>query len=238
MSICVINPQRGKSDPLLPPTGILAVNPADSSSFANLAKRHLLEKSFLFNAQLFANQHFFLAGPAVGAPMATLCLEKLIALGARRIVVYGWCGSLSPKLRIGDLFVPTDGLSEEGVSRHYPVPADWSEDALRLALTDDLMQKGYRPQHGSIWTTDAVYRETREKVARYGEQGLMAVDMEYTALRTVAAFRQVSVAAVMLVSDELFHLEWAPQFLQKKFRAHSHCLLADICNTFQPVEAP
>jgi uridine phosphorylase len=238
MSICVINPQRGKSDPHLPPCGILAVNPADSSSFANTAKRHSLEKQFLFNAQLFSNPHFFLAGPAVGAPMATLCLEKLIALGARRVVVYGWCGSLSRKLRIGDVFVPTDGLSEEGVSRHYPAPEGWSENALRLCLEEDLLRMGHRPQHGPIWTTDAVYRETREKVDLYGGQGFMAVDMEYTALRAVAAFRQVSLAAAMLVSDELFHPQWTPQFLQKKFRTQSHRLLADLCSTFHPIETP
>ena len=230
MSTCLINPQRGKGEPQLPPTGVLAVNPSDASCFAALAKERLLKKFFLFNAQLYSNQNLFLAGPAVGAPMAVLCLEKLIALGARRIVVYGWCGSLSADLRVGDLFLPTAGLSEEGVSRHYPAVDGCPDDAtLRLSLGEALKRYDYRAQSGPIWTTDAVYRETREKVARYGGQGIMAVDMEYTALRAVAAFRQVNLAAVMMVSDELFHPEWAPQFQYKKFRADSQRLLATLC---------
>jgi uridine phosphorylase len=229
MSECIINPVRSGNEPELPPTGILAVNPADSSCFAGLADRYGLTRLALFHAQLYGNATFFLAGPAMGAPMAALCLEKLIALGARRIFVYGWCGSLHPSLTIGDLFVPTGGLSEEGTSAHYPVTGNDDDDSLRLRLLDALTRMGHLPAQGRIWTTDAVYRETREKVERYGAQDIRAVDMEYTALRAVAAFRRVNLAAIMLVSDELFHRHWAPRLHQKQFRAHSRRLLAHLC---------
>jgi hypothetical protein len=53
--------------------------------------------------------------------------------------------------------------------------------------------------------------------------------MEYTALRTVAAYRQISLAAVMMVSDELFHAEWAPRFQYKQFRSESRQLLDQLC---------
>lgn len=230
MSDCIITPMRNRNEPELPPTGILAVNPADSSSFAGLAGgRYGLIRQSLFHAQLYGNNAFFLAGPAVGAPMAAICLEKLIALGARRIIVYGWCGSLHPSLAAGELFVPTGGLSEEGTSGHYQGADGGDDDTLRSRLVGALIQAGHVPRQGRIWTTDAVYRETREKVARYGAQGILAVDMEYTALRAVAAFRRVSLAAVMLVSDELFHGEWAPRMQHKQFRAHSRHLLENLC---------
>ena len=38
--------------------------------------------------------------------MAVMALEKLIALGAKNIIVCGWCGSLSQKLKIGDILLP------------------------------------------------------------------------------------------------------------------------------------
>ncbi|ADW19096.1 purine or other phosphorylase family 1 [Desulfobulbus propionicus DSM 2032] len=237
MLSCVINPSAHKGDPRLPPTGILAVNPSDSSCLAEFSKHYQLRQHFLFNSRLYSNDFLFLAGPAVGAPMAALCLEKLIALGARNIVVYGWCGSLSPFLAAGDLFLPTSGLSEEGTSGHYPVPKDRQEDSLfHRSLLQQLQHHGHNPQQGSIWTIDAVYRETREKVERYAAQGILAVDMEYTALRTVAAFRQVDLAAVMLVSDELFHHPWTPKFSQKRFRTASATILAELCTLVQSGE--
>lgn len=238
MSDCIINPTRSKGDPELPATGILAVNPADSSCFSSLARRHGLARHAFFHAHLYGNDTFFLAGPAVGAPLAAICLEKLIVLGARRILVYGWCGSLHPSLVAGDLFIPTGGLSEEGTSNHYPGVAGNDDGALRLRLIDALTgTDGFdRPKQGRIWTTDAVYRETREKVARYGAQGMLAVDMEYTALRAVAAFRHVSLDAVMLVSDELFHRDWSPRMHLKRFRSRSRRVLECLCALIQQGE--
>ncbi|MBM9536832.1 nucleoside phosphorylase [Desulfobulbus alkaliphilus] len=229
---CVINPQRLPGEPQLPATGILAVNPSDKHSFSHLAQRYDLQRSFLFNAHLYASDRFFVAGPAVGAPMAAICLEKLIVLGASKIVLYGWCGSLTPALRVGDVFVPTSAFSEEGTSSHYQVKevvADVLSDVLAAALAT----WGLEPKKGCIWTTDAVYRETREKIKRYSADGILAVDMEFAALQAVARFRGVSLAAVLLVSDELYAAEWNPNYRQKNFRACSHNLLARLCNFMQ-----
>jgi uridine phosphorylase len=209
--------------------GILAVNPSDTSCFNALAQRYDLQRHFLFNANLYYGNSLFLAGPAVGAPMAAICLDKIIALGATRIILYGWCGALLPSLRISDLFVPTSAWSEEGTSAHYQHSAASFDQSLQNTLLDILTTGGYRPKQGPIWTTDAVYRETREKIERYGAEGVMAVDMEYAALRAVAAFRQVSLAAVMLVSDELFHQEWASRIAHKSFRADSKNMLDRLC---------
>jgi len=229
MTTCVINPHRNKGEPQLPPVGILTVNPSDSSCFAELAKRYGLQKHFLFNSNLYSGNSLFLAGPAVGAPMAAICLEKIIAMGAMQIILYGWCGSLTPSLRIGDLFMPTSSLSEEGTSVHYPHTVAGGDDSLHTSLLEVLTTKERSLQQGAIWTTDAVYRETRDKVANYASQGVKAVDMEYAALKAVAGFRHVHFAAVMLVSDELFHQEWTPRFVQKSFRSDSKKILDRLC---------
>ena len=231
MSDTVITPRREKGDPQLPITGILSLNPSDCPTMQALAKEHGLRRHFLFNAQLYCNEQFFVAGPAVGAPMAALCLEKLIALGAQRIVVYGWCGSLSTKLRIGDLFLPSSGLCEEGTSTHYPVSQPWA-GSLHTELGNRLQQAGVQPSLGPIWTTDALYRETWDKVESYAGKGIMAVDMECTALHSVAAFRGVRLGAALLVSDELFDGQWRPGFSRPQFRKQSRHLLRLLISLF------
>jgi uridine phosphorylase len=155
-----------------------------------------------------------LAGPFIGAPHAVIALEKLIVLGARRILVLGWCGSLQPDLKIGDLVIPDRAIPEEGTSQHYPLPhgAPRSDSRLNRVLEISLVEQGFTFTRGEIWTTDAIYRETPEKVRRYQEKGVLAVEMEISALLTVAAYRSVSLAGLLVVSDELSDLKWRPGF--------------------------
>ena len=162
---------------------------------------------------------YFMAGPAVGAPMAVLAMEKLIALGGRRFIVFGWCGSISSSLSVGDVLLPTWAVSEEGTSKHYPVNnRPEASTALRNMLAGHLTDATMPHVEGPIWTTDAPYRETSEQVDSYAGQGVMGVDMEFSALCTLAAFRDVEMAALMLVSDELWHPEWKPGFKNRSFK--------------------
>lgn len=232
MSEVVVHPSRGKNEPQLPACGLLLVNPAEARQAAQIAGREGWERYFLFHSNLhqrIQSPPMFWAGPAVGAPMAVICLEKLIALGARRIIVSGWCGSLQPHLGVGELVLPTWGVSEEGTSGHYPVAGrSESSPRLRKDLKDFFAATGKELNEGPIWTTDALYRETREKVVRYGQQGILGVDMECSALIQVAAFRRVELVAVLMVSDLLWQDPWQPAFQSKDFRNRSQELVSDL----------
>ena len=164
-----------------------------------------------------------LAGPFLGAPHAVMGLEKLIALGAERVLVLGWCGSLAPSLKIGDLVIPTHAVSEEGTSQHYPLPSKIpsSDPWLNQILEGALKEKEASFTKGAIWTTDAVYRETPEKVRAYQQQNILAVEMEMSALMTVSSYRSVQLAALLVVSDELFELKWRPGFSNQRLKTRS-----------------
>lgn len=231
MSEVVVHPGRGKNEPHLPAMGLLLVNPAEAGHAAQISAQKGWSRHFLFHSNLYLAQAppLFWAGPAVGAPMAVICLEKLIALGASRVIVCGWCGSLRTDLGVGELVLPTRAVSEEGTSAHYPVAgAVESSFRLRQALADFFAGRGIKLREGVVWTTDALYRETREKVVRYGKEGVLAVDMECSALLQVAAFRGIELAAVMMVSDLLWQESWQPGFQGKEFRRRGQGLVADL----------
>jgi uridine phosphorylase len=161
-----------------------------------------------------------LAGPFIGAPQAVLGLERMIARGARRIWVTGWCGSLQSDLRIGDLVMPLEALSEEGTSRHYPTAesSPKTDPHLSQAVRTAVNHRGGSCRSGRLWTTDAPYRETRRSVRAFQEAGILAVDMEMSALLAVAAFRGVRLAALLVISDELFDLTWRRGFSSPSLR--------------------
>jgi hypothetical protein len=59
-----------------------------------------------------AGYPFSVIASPMGAPMAVMLLEQLIALGARRLLYLGFCGALVPSYRIGDLFLPLHAIRE------------------------------------------------------------------------------------------------------------------------------
>jgi len=236
----IINPGREKGEPGLPAAGMLLINPAEAEAGLRLAQKKGGRQHFLYNSRLVLvpaappADSFFLAGPAVGAPMAVLSLEKLVALGGRRMIVYGWCGSLSETLRTGDVLLPTWALSDEGTSAHYPLNSRPESHAYtRQLLADRLTAQGLQVRSGPLWTTDAPYRESVAQVKQLGGQGILGVDMEYGALAAAAAFRKVDLTAVLLVSDELWSGTWKPGFRNKAFKKKSADILhflADFCS--------
>jgi purine-nucleoside phosphorylase len=236
----IINPVREKSESELPAAGMLLINPAEAEAGLRLGKIRNGRLHFLFNSRLLlvpaspAAGPFFMAGPAVGAPMAVLTLEKLVALGARRVIVYGWCGSLNDRLLTGNILLPTWAISDEGTSAHYPLNRQpESHASTRKLIKDGLTAQGLTVCSGPVWTTDAPYRESIAQVGRLGGQGVLGVDMEYAALVAAAAFREIELTAVLLVSDELWSGKWNPGFRSKAFKKKSSSLLhflADFCS--------
>jgi len=234
----VMHPVRARREKKIPEMGFLFVNPAEASYAVNKVVTEGGGKRFLFNSTLCVHgeREFFVAGPAVGAPMAVLSMEKLVVLGARKIVMVGWCGALRRDLRAGDVLLPGQALCGEGTSRHYrqnpePEPSANVLGWLRAALS----RAGMAWQEGRVWSTDAPYRESRDLVAKLlRDQKIAAIDMEYSALCTVALFRGIEFGACMLVSDELWQSEWKPGFATLPFRQKSQHLSELLLDGYGP----
>jgi len=220
---CLLSPERGKNEPEIFGTTILCPNPAELHRLERLTKKYTVRQLFMYNARLWQvkadGEEFCICGPAVGAPMAVLALEKLIALGSRRIIVLGTCGALAKSLAIGDIILPVSSVSEEGTSGHYPLSEEpFASATLGERLRSALEHRDIPTTSGKIWTTDAPYRETRKKIMAYTAAGMLAVDMEFSALVTVARFRKIQLAAVMVVSDIVCGDQWLSGFSSKIFK--------------------
>jgi purine-nucleoside phosphorylase len=162
-----------------------------------------------------------LVGPLVGAPYAVMILESLVAGGVCKVVYFGWCGAISPEIGIGDILVPTSAIIDEGTSRHYLNGnkfASQPSESLVNMITAVLRQKGLSYREGPIWSTDAIFRETKDKVRKYQTQKVLAVEMETSALFSVGNYHQIDLAAILVVSDELSTLKWRTGFKEKRFK--------------------
>ena len=71
-----------------------------------------------------------------------------------------------------------------------------------------LEERGVPFTAGKVWTTDAIYRETRQKVDRRKAEGCLVVEMEAAAFFAVARFRGIRFAQLLYGGDDLSGAEW------------------------------
>jgi purine-nucleoside phosphorylase len=224
----IIRPLKGNGDPRVSPDVLMVTIPSELKYLVRLSRAKeapftIMNIFRLYQIEDGSEAPLTISGPFFGAPQAVIALEKLIVLGAKRIWVLGWCGSLQPTLRIWHLIIPTAAISEEGTSSHYPIgekPLE-SDSKLNRILEKELKRNSFPFTKGPIWTTDALYRETPNKVKQYQAQGILAVEMEISALMAVTHYRSIAMAALLVVSDELFALKWRPGFSDPLMRKRS-----------------
>ena len=163
---------------------------------------------------------------AVGAPAAVLCLESLIASGAKQVIILGFCGSLNPRYPIKNVVCVSKALSEEGTSKHYfPLKKYYrSSNTLKRSLEKTLSSRSLPFLEGSIVSTDAPFRETKEWLDRKQKIRIDLVDMETSAVFSLAEYYGLKAAALMIVSDEIWSGVWrkdfSSSFLEEKMKKY------------------
>jgi purine-nucleoside phosphorylase len=225
----IIQPRRGRNEAALPELALLVVNHAEAQLALAIARRRGGIPRSLAHAGLLVDKHdrFCLAGPALGAPAAVILMEKLVALGVKRLVLFSCCGSLDPSLSIGNILVADRAVIGEGVSRWYGRTGQVLADPDMIgSLENVLLAAEMSWRRGVLWSTDAPYRERRSELLELREYfGVAGVDMECSALYSLAAFRSVAVAALFLISDELWTNRWRPGFTSDSFKKRSRMVL-------------
>ena len=141
----------------------------------------------------------------LGAPYCVSIFEEIIALGAKKIILCGSCGCLDSSIADYSIIIPTSAIRDEGTSYHYAPESDEIELDKNIILSfEKTLSKLKIPYFkGKTWTTDALYRETSEKVAKRKSQGAIVVDMECSAMAAFASFRDIEFGQIFYGADDL-----------------------------------
>ena len=146
----------------------------------------------------------------VGAPACIVQYEELFAMGLEKVVVFGTCGVLDSKIDDLAIIIPNAAIRDEGTSYHYMKASD--EVKTNPKYVDEFIklldEHKYSYTIGKTWTTDAPYRETRNKVLKRKEQGCVCVDMESSAIFALAEFRNKEVFQFFYAADNLDSAKW------------------------------
>ena len=139
----------------------------------------------------------------VGAPLVVGFMEKAIAMGGKKFIACGGSGVLNSDLTVGHLLIPTSAVRDEGTSYHYLPPAFeiHLNPGVVKRIESVVRSEGLQYLLTKTWTTDAFYRETKARVARYKQAGCACVEMEASALAAVAEFHGVEFGAMFYGGD-------------------------------------
>ncbi|MCR5231011.1 MAG: nucleoside phosphorylase [Acholeplasmatales bacterium] len=161
----------------------------------------------------YKGQRFALFQSLVGSPLCTIQYEDIMAMGSKRIILLGNCGVLDKSIEDCGIIIPTSALRDEGTSYHYLKASDIIEvnKKYKEEFKEVLKEYGYPYVEGRTWTTDAPYRETKDKVVLRKKQGAICVEMECSAMQALCDFRKNEFFQFFYAGDNLDHSNWEPR---------------------------
>jgi uridine phosphorylase len=157
------------------------------------------------NGQKVALMH-----PGVGGSLAGGFLEELIACGGRKFMACGGAGVIVDTIDMGAVIIPSSAVRDEGTSYHYLPPSrevEMQPEIIKV-IEQTLEKRDIPYQLGKTWTTDGLYRETREKVLLRREEGCITVEMEVASFLAIAQFRSVQFGQILYGGDDVSGELW------------------------------
>ena len=154
----------------------------------------------------FNGKRVSVQGTGMGMPTTGIYAHELIGLGAKRLIRVGTCGAYQANLNIGDVIIAMTASTDSSLNKHvfnqkdfaptahYPLLAKAVEAANAMGLTVNV---------GNILSSDSFYNAQPEHWHKWAEYGVLGVEMETSALYTIAAKHQVEALSILTVSDSL-----------------------------------
>ena len=144
-----------------------------------------------------------------GAATTVCFLEELAHIvNAKKFILFGSCGVLDNNLVAGKIIVPDYAIRDEGTSYHYAK----AQEEIKIKNAGFISQifTKHHIDHvvGKTWTTDAIYRETKDLVRKRKEEGCVCVEMEVSAVQAMCDFRNYEFYPFIYSADNLDASDW------------------------------
>jgi purine-nucleoside phosphorylase len=142
----------------------------------------------------------------MGTPSLSIVVEELLRLGAKRLIRVGTCGGIAKGLKTGELVIataacPTDGAVQTYLHGEAYAPA--ADFELTRALVDTASAAGVKARTGLVASVDVFYNTDADYAQRWRDRGVLAFEMEASALFFLAARGGVQAGCALTVSDVL-----------------------------------
>lgn len=146
-------------------------------------------------------------GTGMGIPTTSIYVNELISeYGVKHLMRVGTCGAMQEHVHVRDVVLAQASCTDSSMNRHVFKDYDFSPIAsfpLLKTAYEKGTEKGLKLHVGNIFSSDMFYRDDKSIVGKMMEYGVLAVEMETTALYSLAAKFGVHALTILTVSDHL-----------------------------------
>ena len=148
-------------------------------------------------------------GTGMGIPSISIYVNELIRdYGVKNLIRVGSCGAIQKDIHVRDVILAMTSSTDSNINRLTFPGIDFAPSA-DFQLLHNAYQNGIEMgmtnlKAGNVLSADVFYRDSMEIVKKLGDYGVLAVEMETTALYTLAAKYGVSALSILTVSDHIF----------------------------------
>ena len=181
---------------------------------AKLMAERFLENPVLYNnvrgmlgyTGTYKGKRVSVQGHGMGIPSIGIYSYELYNFyDVKTIIRVGSAGSMHPDLHIGDLVMAMGACTNSHYGDQYDLPGTYAPIAdfsLLRAAVEKAEELGYRYKVGNIYSSDIFYDE-RQGTPAWQKMGVLAVEMEASALYMNAARCGAKALCICTISDSL-----------------------------------
>lgn len=156
----------------------------------------------------YKGERISVQGTGMGAPSISIYVNELIqSYDVRKLIRVGSCGAIQKDVNVRDVILAQGATSDSQQNRMVFNGIDYAPIAdfnLLKNAYDVGVKKGIDLRVGNVFTSDSFYRDNAEEVnALLARYHVLAIEMETSALYTLAAKFGRQALSVLTVSDHI-----------------------------------
>ncbi|WP_226035871.1 purine-nucleoside phosphorylase [Aquibacillus saliphilus] len=147
-------------------------------------------------------------GTGMGVPSISIYANELIqSYDVQKLIRVGTCGAIQKDVKVRDVILASTSTTDSQMNRMVFGGIDFAPTAdfqLLKDAYDSGIEKGLKLRVGNVFTSDSFYRDNAlDLFKQLAEYNVLAVEMETTALYTLAAKFNRQALSVLTVSDHI-----------------------------------
>jgi purine-nucleoside phosphorylase len=146
-------------------------------------------------------------GTGMGIPSISIYANELIqSYNVKNLVRIGTCGSMQENIKVRDVILAMSASTDSSINKIKFNGMDYAPTASFTLLKkayDAAEIRNINVKVGSVFTSDNFYNDNPEGWKQWAKYGALGIEMETTALYTIAAKYGVDALSILTVSDSM-----------------------------------
>ncbi|TGA98187.1 purine-nucleoside phosphorylase [Sporolactobacillus shoreae] len=147
-------------------------------------------------------------GTGMGIPSISIYVNELIRdYGVKKLIRVGTCGGIQDGIHVRDVILAMSATTDSAVNHAVFPNIDFAPTAdfeLLKKAYDIGTELGVSLRAGGVLSADVFYRDSMDIMKKLADYGVLAVEMETSALYTLAAKYGAQALTILTVSDHVF----------------------------------